>query len=177
MSSAAVDAELCVTFQVCINYADSLESSCGHEDLSKAAVVHRIFTTERDRVLCQSLQQSSRNQSQCVVGIVGTAHVPGIIEQWKLSTTDTALQNRRLSGVQRPAQSEDVTLQGVRRALLDRFLELSCSSAVCADMQRQLTPLPHRAMHAYAFTQELYGSPRMLLAALPQEHLDKVRTW
>ena len=66
-------------------------------------------------------------------------------------------------------------MQGVRRAFLERFIELSCSSAVYADMQRQLSPLPAEAVVPYVLTRELYGSPRMLLAMLPQEYLHKVR--
>lgn len=72
---------------------------------------------------------------------------------------------------------EDAESQGVRRALLETFLELSCSPPVCADMQRHLPVLPPEAEEAYACTQQLYGSPRMLLAALPREHLSKVSPW
>ncbi|KAL0053886.1 hypothetical protein WJX82_000636 [Trebouxia sp. C0006] len=59
-------------------------------------------------------------------------------------------------------------------------LDLAIEAQVCinhadfyADMQRQLSPLPAEAVHPYALTQELYGSPRMLLAMLPPEHLHK----
>jgi len=162
--------------QVCINHADCLDDSCGYADIRHAAETHHIFTTERDCILCQSLQQSSQNQSQCVVGVVGIAHVPGIIQQWNSDKCGNSFVHPHTSAAPRlQAQSEGGATQGVRRALLERFIELSCSSAVFADMQRQLLPLPAEAMHSYALTRELYGSPRMLLAMLPQEHLHKVR--
>lgn len=166
-----------VVSQICINHADCLGNSCGHDNLSQAAATHQVFTTERDQILCQNLQQSSRNSSQCVVGVVGGAHVPGIIQRWNsCAAAQTSMLQQTPLPMQLSAQSEDAETQGVRRALLERFVELSCSSVVCADMQRQLAPLPAEAMHAYALTHELYGSPRMLLAMLPQQHLCKVRS-
>ncbi|KAL0018574.1 hypothetical protein WJX79_006522, partial [Trebouxia sp. C0005] len=146
-----------------------------YADLRQAAETHHVFTTEHDRILCQSLQQSSQNQSQCVVGVVGIAHVPGIIQQWDSDKRGCTPEHPHTSAAPHvQAQAGDGALQGVRRALLERFIELSCSSAVFADIQRQLSPLPAGAVHPYALTQELYGSPRMLLAMLPQGHLHKV---
>jgi len=165
-----------IAAQVCINHADCLDESCGFADLRQAAETHHIFTTERDHVLCQSLQQSSQNQSQCVVGVVGIAHVPGILQQWNSDKRGCTPEHPHTSAALRlQAQAGGGAKQGVRRALLERFIELSCASAVYADMQHQLSPLPAEAVHAYTLTRELYGSPRMLLAMLPPEHLHKVR--
>ena len=129
-------------------------------------------------MLCQSLQQSSANQTHCVVGVVGVAHVPGILHCWEASTSGCLAAHHEQSflpeGQEMAVLVEDAEAQGVRRALLERFLELSCSPAVCADMQRQLPALPSEAEETYACARELYGSPRMLLAALPREHLNKV---
>lgn len=129
-------------------------------------------------MLCRSLQQSSANQPHCVIGVVGVAHVPGIMQCWEASTSDFLTvpheQAFVLNSQQNSALVEGAEAQGVRRALLENFLELSCPPAVCADMQRQLPVLPSEAEETYACTRELYGSPRMLLAALPREHLDKV---
>ncbi|DBB04508.1 TPA: hypothetical protein ACH3X1_012602 [Trebouxia sp. C0004] len=173
---SAADLDLAIEAQVCINHADCLDDNCGYADLRQAAETHHIFTTERDRILCQSLQHSSQNQSQCVVGVVGVAHVPGIVQQWNSDKRGSTHVHPHTSAALRlQAQSGGGAMQGVRRALLERFIELSCSSAVVADMQRHLSPLPAEAVHPYALTRELYGSPRMLLAMLPQEHLDKVR--
>ena len=159
-----------------MNYADCLDDSCGYADLRQAAETHHIFMTERDRMLCQSLQQLSQNQSQCVVGVVGIAHLPGIIRQWNSDKRGRSPEHAHMSAAPHlQAQGGGGAMQGVRRALLERFIGLSCSSAVHADMQRQLSPLPAEAVHPYALTRELYGSPRMLLAMLPQEHLHKVR--
>ena len=169
--------------QTCINFGDALGVACGHTDLSSAAAVHQIFTLERDTLLCHSLRQSSLNQSQCVMGVVGVAHIPGIIQCWGSDTLcgmaeadkHSSIHDLQQSAVQQTAVPvEDAEAQGVRRALSETFLQLSCSAAVCADMQRHLPVLPPEAEEAYACTRELYGSPRMLLAALPREDLDKV---
>lgn len=172
---SVADLDLAIEAQVCMNYADCLDDSCGYADLRQAAETHHIFMTERDRMLCQSLQQSSQNQSQCVVGVVGIAHLPGIIRQWNSDKRGRSPEHAHMSAAPHlQAQGGGGAMQGVRRALLERFIGLSCSSAVHADMQRQLSPLPAEAVHPYALTRELYGSPRMLLAMLPQEHLHKV---
>lgn len=176
---------ICVPLQVCINFTDALGTSCGHADLSSAAVVHQIFTAERDQMLCHSLQHASLRHQQlplqhpdCVLGVVGVAHIPGIIHCWEdgignsMAGVDTQFPGTDVHVTAVPL--EDAEAQGVRRALLEAFLGLSCSSAVCADMQRHLPALPPEAEEAYACTRELYGSPRMLLAALPREHLNKV---
>ena len=179
---------ICGPLQVCINFTDALGTSCGHTDLSRAAVVHQIFTAERDQVLCHSLQHASLRHQQspsqhpdCVLGVVGVAHVPGIIRCWEdgidnsMAGVDKQFPGTDLHKLAVPV--EDAEAQGVRRALLETFLGLSCSPAVCADMQRHLPVLPPDAEEVYACTRELYGSPRMLLAALPREHLDKVSSW
>lgn len=114
-------------------------------------------------------------QPECVLGVVGVAHVPGIVQCWQASTSSSKADDVQQSGI-KPCYGlfhEDYVAQGVRRALLERFLELSCSAAVCADMQQQLPALPSDAEEAYWCTRELYGSPRMLLAALPRQYLDK----
>ena len=164
--------------QVCINFSDAMGTRCGFDDLSSATTVHQVFTTERDVMLCHSLQQSSLNQPRCVVGVVGVAHISGIIQCWEASTSSLSTGVFKESYVQHqeqvPGLVEDAGAQGVRRALLETFLELSCSPAVCADMQRQLPALPFEAEETYGCSRELYGSPRMLLAALPREHLSKV---
>lgn len=173
--TSLADLDQAVEAQACINFADTLGHACGHDDLSRAARVHQIFTLERDQALCQSLQHWSMKQPECVLGVVGVAHVPGIVQCWQASTSSSKADDVQQSGI-KPCYGlfhEDYVAQGVRRALLERFLELSCSAAVCADMQQQLPALPSDAEEAYWCTRELYGSPRMLLAALPRQYLDK----
>ena len=167
--------QLAFLLQACINFADTLGHGCGHDDLSRAATVHQIFTLERDQVLCQSLQHWSLKQPEFVLGVVGVAHVPGIVQCWEASTSSGKADAVQDFGI-KPIPSlfdEDCEAQGVRRALLERFLELSCSAAVIADMQQQLPALPVGAEEAYCCARELYGSPRMLLAALPRQYLNK----
>ena len=177
-AASSKDCKRWAAVQACINFGDNLGSSCGHSDLSSAAVVHHLLTSERDEILYESLLQSSLDQPKCVVGVVGVAHVPGIVQLWTEGTSSAAANTVKPSLVtshSEIAPAESFTEQGVRRSLLSRFLELSCSLAVNADMQRQLPALPLEAEEAFACSQELYGSPRMLLAALPKEHLDKAR--
>lgn len=70
--------------------------------------------------------------------------------------------------------AEDHAASGVRRALLESVLALSCSGAVTDDLAAVLGPLPPEALEHYALGRELYGSTRMLLACLPDQALARV---
>eukprot|EP00873_Tetraselmis_striata_P027661 jgi/Tetstr1/447925/TSEL_035233.t2 len=63
---------------------------------------------------------------------------------------------------------------GVKRALLECAVRLYCPPAVVADLQNVLGPVPPEEEEAYSLTHELYGSPRMLMAVLPEELLPQV---
>jgi hypothetical protein len=68
--------------------------------------------------------------------------------------------------------------EGVRRALLEAVVRLSCARVIVDDLAACLGALPREALAAYAWTRELYGTTRMLLACLPKEELPKLaRGW
>ena len=65
---------------------------------------------------------------------------------------------------------------GVRRALLERLIDLMALPEVAADLRAALPVLaPGAASAAHADALELYGAPRMLLACLTREQLALVR--
>ena len=65
---------------------------------------------------------------------------------------------------------------GVRRALLERLIDLMALPEVAADLRAALPVLaPGAASAAHANALELYGAPRMLLACLTREQLALVR--
>ena len=65
---------------------------------------------------------------------------------------------------------------GVRRALLERLIDLMALPEVAADLRAALPVLaPGAAAAAHADALELYGAPRMLLACLTREQLALVR--
>lgn len=65
--------------------------------------------------------------------------------------------------------------QGVRRALVECVLRLSCGDGVLQEFQMYLAPLDPTEQDAYEAVTELYGTPRMLLAVLSRQLLDRVR--
>jgi len=77
------------------------------------------------------------------------------------------------SSAGRPSAAEKPNA-GVKRALLECALRLYCRPEVLADMQVVLGPVPGDEMEAYSLTHELYGTPRMLMAVLPEELLTQV---
>lgn len=74
-----------------------------------------------------------------------------------------------------PADSQSTSgAEGVRRALLESVIRLSCKDSVTSDLVTVLGPLPKDELVSYQLTQELYGSTRMLLACLTAEQLAQV---
>ena len=53
-------------------------------------------------------------------------------------------------------------------------LRLRCPPSVLADVEASLPCLPDFEQEHFAWTQELYGHTRMLLATLPREQLPEV---
>ena len=62
----------------------------------------------------------------------------------------------------------------MRRALLEAVVRLSCARVIVDDLAACSGALPEQALPAYAWTRELYGSTRMLLACLGREELHAV---
>ena len=65
--------------------------------------------------------------------------------------------------------------QGVRRALVECVLRLSCAEGVLQEFQMHLPALDAGEQEQYDAVTELYGSPRMLLAVLSRQLLKRVR--
>ena len=72
-----------------------------------------------------------------------------------------------------PITSPESSL-GVRRALMESTLRLSCRDSVLADASISLGTVPDEHAHAYCLTTELYGNTRMLLACLTESELAEV---
>ena len=162
-----------ILMQAGINYADMLGHSLQHQDLSAAPCVHRIHIAERDALMCNSLKQAALEEPGCIVGVVGADHLQGICSQWT-SPTDYCCSQQQLCEKQTPAAEESPDVVGARRALLERFFELSSSPATCAALQHFLPALSAEACEAYDLTKEIYGSHRMMLASLSPQDLAKV---
>lgn len=169
------DLDAGVGVQCCINYSDMLGQRLQHSSLEAAAVVHNVHILQRDAILTYSLQRAASRQSSMVVGVVGADHLEGIAKYWDMPARQY-LQEAERHSMTTLASSEPDTpdYQGVKRALFERFFDLSASPATCAAMQQYLAPLTDEALEAYELTWEIYGNSRMMLACLNQADLKKV---
>lgn len=146
-----------------------------HSSLEAAAVVHNVHILQRDAIMTHGLQQAASRQSRMVVGVVGADHVEGIAKHWDVPARQHLQEGERQSMTLLASSETDTPdYQGVKRALFERFFDLSASPATCAAMQRYLPPLTDEALEAYELTWEIYGSSRMMLACLNQADLMKV---
>lgn len=166
----------------------------GDED---TLVVHRILMLERDAWLLSTLNNASikAGPHSIIVGLVGRGHLPGLAELWESNTWQDLLTTRTTPMDSNTSDDGDDELYidsqsevyGVRRALFDGILRLTCQSDVLDDVARTLPDLDLNldskqerrsssipAWEAYHSTHEIYGNCRMLLAALSREELEAV---
>ncbi|KAI3429568.1 hypothetical protein D9Q98_005655 [Chlorella vulgaris] len=132
---------------------------------------------ERDAILLSAVHKASL---QCgsrasIVCVVGASHVAGMEQLWKSGRWRGMVAGQALlqapSGPRRPETAEDA---GVRRALLEGVIRLTCRTDVQQDVQRVLGAVPAESREAYSLAHELYGNARMLLAVLNREQLQDV---
>ncbi|CAL5227715.1 g10725 [Coccomyxa viridis] len=166
--------------QAALNYEESLSGQPAIAQRADYTLAQHIMQTEREAVLCQSLHKAANSRAAgqafrqpLVVGVVGEAHLEGIAELWENSRWQGVLDKIHEGGV-RDSENKDGQRAGVRRALAESVLRLSCVDSVLADVSSSLGPVPADQAHAYSLTRELYGTTRMLLACLPKADLAKV---
>jgi hypothetical protein len=139
------------------------------------SVVDLVFMVERDAVLLASLHEASlaAGEGRQVVGVVGASHLGGMRRLW----AEGGWRALAAAAAEAPAargEGDPPEALGVRRALFDSFIRLSCTPSVSADVEATLPPPPPAAADAYDLALELYGNSRMLLAALGREALGEV---
>jgi hypothetical protein len=167
------DLDAAFGLQCASNYHDLLSE----DPLAKTSqnLTGKILFEERDAVLLKSLHDESLKVGSdgIVVGVVGSSHVPGMSRLWKEDSWQRISQDATdIPG--RKAEDEEPKSFGVRRALFDGVIRLTCRPDVSYDAAMTLGPPPAASMDAYELTSELYGSTRMLLATLDREQLKKV---
>lgn len=165
------DLDAAFAIQCWSNYHD-LFSGTALEKTSDV-LTEKILFQERDAVMLKSLHEASVNagEGNTVVGVVGGSHVSGMEKLWDSNSwKDIATQAAQVPG----PVNEDPRQFGIRRALFDAVIRLTCRDDVSMDAAMTLGPPPPEAMDAYELTSELYGTTRMLLATLPREKLEMV---
>lgn len=109
-----------------------------------------------------------------MVGVVGASHLPGMAVLWDSGAWRDMMAQGLLDAPAGPRVPETPQETGVRRALLDGVIRLSCRIDVQQDVRRVLGPVPPESHEAYSLAHELYGSTRMLLAVLDRKQLAEV---
>lgn len=177
----------------------ALKSALNYHELAtlmtpptSGGLVEHIMITERDAVLLSSLHDASlaAGPGATVVGVVGASHLAGMrhlwaSDSWRALVDPAAVPTKggpaavaggALHAPEPSVGNEPPEAAGVRRALLESVLRLTCRRDVLNDLTAALPPAERGtpAGRAYALTQELYGCSRMLLAVLSREQLQEV---
>jgi hypothetical protein len=142
------------------------------EELNKLAA-HRILFEERDAALCASLAAAAAaaGPGAAVVGVVGEAHLAGMARLWPGGAWRGLAA---AAAAPPPPREEPPAAAGARRAILEALLRLTAAEDVAGDVAAALGPVPPAARPAYELAEEMYGSARMLLAALDAAQLAEV---
>lgn len=177
--------------QSALNYQEALTGSPGDPDLNNLGPVDSILLKEREVVMCGVADEvcrgvvdigPGRGPPQSVVIVVGAAHVPGLEALWTSGDWRVLLGAEQVqeSPLVQPCGAEELRAVvegpdgGVKRALLERTLALSVSEEVLIDLERYLPPVPPHQLESYQWCSEIYGSPRMWLAPLPEPLLRQI---
>lgn len=169
-----VDLDTAFGIQSASNYHDLVSSMQLPKDPETPSLTERILIEERDAVLLKSLHEASLNAGtdNLVVGVVGSSHISGMNRLWKNEAwQDIAFRAFQLPS---PTSHEEPDQIGVRRALFDGVIRLTCRPDVSYDVAMTLGSPPSESMEAYEITSELYGTTRMLLATLGKDQLAEV---
>jgi hypothetical protein len=139
-------------------------------------MTEQILIGERDAVLLQSLHKASleAGPGAVVVGVVGSSHLGGMRRLWATDSWREVLASGALELPKNCGQGETPEQIGVRRALFDGVIRLTCRSDVTDDIYQTLGPPPEECFDVYDLTHEMYGSSRMLLATLGRDQLEEV---
>ena len=142
----------------------------------ETGLAEKIFIGERDAVLLQSLYNASleAGEGAYVVGVVGASHLSGMHQLWPEGTWREIIAAGAMELPEKRGDNETPEQFGVRRALFDGVIRLTCRDDVTIDIAETLGEPPFASMEAYELTHELYGNSRMLLATLNRDQLEEV---
>ncbi|KAH7620700.1 hypothetical protein NADE_003313 [Nannochloris sp. 'desiccata'] len=170
-----------------LDYAFGLQSALNYHDLvahmrpptqdpAATGMTEQILIGERDAVLLQSLYTASleAGAGAAVVGVVGSSHLGGMRRLWATDGWREVIASGALELPKHCGQGESPEQIGVRRALFDGVIRLTCRIDVTNDIYETLGPPPEESFGVYDLTHELYGSSRMLLATLGKDQLEEV---
>ncbi|KAL4449447.1 hypothetical protein ABPG77_007091 [Micractinium sp. CCAP 211/92] len=159
------------------NYADlARQQPPARRQLGSTSATEGALLGERDAVMLSALHQASLRcgEGGSVVGVVGASHLSGMQRLWDSGGWRQMVAGGLLEAPRGPPVPESPDATGVRRALLDGVIRLSCRTDVQQDVRRVLGPVPPGSLEAYSLAHELYGTTRMLLAVLEREQLAEV---
>jgi len=170
-----------------LDYAFGLQSALNYHDLvaqmrpptqdpAATGMTEQILIGERDAILLQSLYTASleAGAGATVVGVVGSSHLGGMRRLWATDGWREVLASGALELPKDCGEGESSEQIGVRRALFDGVIRLTCRNDVTNDIYETLGPPPEESFDVYDLTHELYGSSRMLLATLGKDQLEEV---
>jgi hypothetical protein len=133
----------------------------------------RVCIDERDAILAHTVYEEATREGVpgTVVAVVGSDHLAGVQRRWDKMVATRG--KSRASDEEIASLSSAPTLasenRGARLAIARRLLGLRCTESLVADafaaLEADMNTLTGDEIIAFNATSEIYGAPRMLLAA------------
>lgn len=179
------------SFEALRNYA----KSTGSESLRIACLpsyrrdaFHRIAVEERDAIMAEALSKAvETSRPESVVAVVGRRHRHGVLRRLLLdlkrrekhgrseSRCSTSMEDWNSEPLEDNAwRTQHPDQYGAKRALFERVLAMATDSSVLLDARRWLGPMSSEEARSHAEVEEIYGSPRMLIASIPDSLRNEV---
>ena len=133
----------------------------------------RVCIEERDTILAHTIYEEACAEGipGTVVAVVGSDHLNGVTLRWREMVESSGESRASASEIENLLTSPETTREhvGARLAIMQRLLGLRCTESLVADafiaLETDMNKLVGDEIIAFNATSEIYGAPRMLLAA------------
>jgi hypothetical protein len=133
----------------------------------------RVCIAERDTILAHTIYEEAVLQGTpgAVVAVVGSDHLLGVERRWAEMVASGGKSKASAEEIEQLMTAPETTREniGARLAIMQRLLGLRCTESLVADafeaLDADMNTLEGDEIIAFNATSEIYGAPRMLLAA------------
>ena len=133
----------------------------------------RVCIDERDTILAHTIYEEAALQGTpgVVVAVVGSDHLAGVERRWEEMVASGGKSRASAEEIDALLTAPETTREnvGARLAIMQRLLGLRCTESLVSDafeaLDADMNTLEGDEIIAFNATSEIYGAPRMLLAA------------
>ena len=140
----------------------------------------RVCIDERDTILSHTIYEEAVAEGVpgAVVAVVGSDHLAGVEKRWEEMVNSGGSSRASDEEIEDLLQAPETSQEhiGSRLAIMQRLLGLRCTESLVTDafeaLDQDMNKLQGDEIIAFNATAEIYGAPRMLLAAAGETDME-----